>query len=360
MNKQYTLHVYALDGTFIKIFPPNIVMNDVSFSSRTGGGQGECSVELSLPIDDFYEGGAINYMNVVKIEESDDELNTTPVLIYTGYVSQYSPFFDEGKQGVRLTLLGLGSLLTLDYFKSGSSYAVSSTQDPAATIRQVIDQFNTVYPGSWLSYNGSSIMDVGATVPITLTDTKWLDAIRKAFDLGATGRYWRVSETGIVYFKAKPVTATHRFTLGSTASVGVVVKNSEQIVNSYQLRWGPVPTIADYSDATSITTYGKHQMVESDSTITSVAGANRKGNKKIADFKDGKVQARLHINAKYNIETIKPGDTCSVFNIKEGATTFPANMLITGVTYNPDGVDIELENDKSTFADAFADAIDAS
>ena len=35
----------------------------------------------------------------------------------------------------------------------------------------------------------------------------------------------------------------------------------------------------------------------------------------------------------------------------------PRNMLITGVRYSPDGVDLDLENNKATFAEAFADAV---
>lgn len=358
MNKEYSIKVYALDGTFIKTIRKDLIMNEVSFSSKTNGGQGECTIELSLPIDDFDEGVSISWMNFVRIYESDPVNHPDPVLIYTGYISQYTPFFEEGRQGVRVTLLGLVSLLSLAYFKSGGSFAVTSNQDPAATFRDIINQLNSIYPGSWLSYTGASIVDVGASVNLTLTDTKWLEALKKAFDLGSTARFWTVGSDGLVYFLPKPSTATHRFTIGSDVSRGEVVKNSEQIVNSYQLRWGPGPTPANYSDATSITRYGKHELVESDTAITAVGGADRKGNKKIADQKDGKTQARLHINASYDIETIHPGDTCSVFNIKQGSTTFPANMMITSVTYTPDGVDIELENDKSSFADAFAAAVD--
>lgn len=360
MQKSYTVKIYSITGTYLKTLAPTQIMNEVTFTSRINGGQGECVIETSLPIDDFDEGVSIKQMNFVKVYEIDDTFNTDPVLIYTGYISRYAPFFEEGSEGVRLTLLGLGSLLTHAYFKNGSSFTVTkAATDPAQIIKDIVDHFNGVYSGSWIGYGGGNITTVGTNVDVTFVDQKWFDAINKTADLGGGGRYWRVAEDGQVWYKAKPVAATHQFTIGKDVSTGEVVKNGEQIVNSYQLRWGAGPTAADFSDATSQSAYGKREKAETDSGITASGTATQKGNQVIADFKDPKVQARLRINTQYDIESIKPGDTCSVFNTKEGSTTFPTNMLITSVSYSPDGVDIELENDRSSFADNLAMAVAA-
>lgn len=357
MNKTYTIKIYTLAGAFIKTIPSKLIMNEPRFVSRVGGGQGELQMELALTMDDFDEGVSIKAMNLVKLYEADDQNNLSPTLLYTGYISQYVPFFNEGAEGVKLTVLGLVSLLALDYYMNGSSFQVVASADPGQLMKNIIDHFNTVYPAGLLTYSGGNIVDTGVTVNNTFNDQKWLDALRKSYELGSSGRYWTIRENGQVYFKAKAVTADHRFTIGADASMGEIVKNSEQIVNYYQLRWGAVPTIANYSDATSIATYGRHALVESASEVTNATSADEKGNKKIADYKDPRVQAKLRINSTYNIETVKPGNTCAVFNSKQGSAVFPSIMLITSVSYSPDFIDIEIENEKGSFSDALQGAV---
>lgn len=357
MNKTYTIKIYTLAGAFIKTIPSKLIMNEPRFASRVGGGQGELQLELALTMDDFNEGVSIKAMNIIKLYESDDKNNLTPTLLYSGYISQYTPFFEEGREGVRLTVLGLISLLSLDYYMSGSSFQIAASADPGQIMRNIIDHFGTVYPSGLISYSGANIVDTGVTVNNTFNDQKWLDALRKTYELGSSGRYWTIRENGQVYFKAKASTAEHRFTIGSDVSLGEIVKNSEQIVNYYQLRWGPTPTVNNYSDATSIAAYGRHALVESASEVTDLTSANEKGNKKIADYKDPRVQAKLRINSTYNIESVKPGQTCAVFNHKQGSTVFPSIMLITSVSYSPDFIDIEIENEKGSFSDALQDAV---
>lgn len=334
-------------------------MNDVRFSGKIGGGQGQCTIELNLPIDDFDEGGSIDHMRVVKIFEMDDTFNLSPVLIFTGFISQYVPFFSAGSEGVRLVLLGLVSLLSFAYYKSGSSYSVTeSVQDPAAIMRHVIDHFNTVYSGSWLSY-GSNCVSVGANVTYQFVDQKWFDSIKKSFDLSGGGRFWTIRENGELYFKSKPATPTHVFTIGKDIESGEIMKNNEKVTNQFQLRWNSgYSNTNNYSDASSIAEYGTREKVQNDERITLLTTADQRGNGEIADGKDAKIQARLRINSNYNIESIHPGDTCSVLNVKKGSTVFKENMLITAVTYDPEGVSIDLENDLPTFADTFNAALD--
>ncbi len=361
MNKTYTIKIYSLSGGFssgyLKTIPSKSIMNEPRFTSRVGGGQGELSIELALPMDDFDEGVSIKAMNLVRLYETDDENNLTPTLIYAGFISQYVPFTDEGREGVRLTVLGLVSLLSLDYYMSGSSFQVVAAGDPGQLMRNIIDHFNTVYPNTLITYAGGHIVDTGVSVSNTFNDQKWLEALKKTYELGSSGRYWTIREDGNVYFKAKAGSADHRFTIGDDVSIAEVVKNSEQIVNYYQLRWGPTPTVNNYSDATSISAYGRHALIETASEVTDLTSANAKGNKKIADYKDPRVQAKLRINSTYNIESVKPGHTCAVFNRKQGSELFPDIMLITSVAYTPDYIEIEIENDKGSFSDALTDAI---
>ncbi len=360
MQKKYAVKIYSINGTYIKTLNPKKEMVDIRFTSRINGGQGQCILEVALPFDNFDEGVSIAHTNIVKIYEIDEVNSPTPRLIYTGFISQYAPYFRAGSEGVRIVLLGLVSLLSFGYFKNGSNFTVTkSATDPAQIMKDVIDHFNSIYSGSWIGY-GAETVTVGTNVTYEFKDQKWFDSLKKAFDLAGSGRWWAIREDGQLWFKTKPVSPTHRFTLGQDVETGEIVKNNEQIVNALQLRWNTgLSSSTDYSDATSITAYGRREKIVSDERITLTGTADQRGNGEIGDNKNPKVQAKLRINTNYDIETIKPGDTCSVFNVKQGSTVFPSNMQITSVSYSPDGVDLELENTLATFGDNFEEAVNA-
>lgn len=346
MQKSFTVKVYSLAGAYIETINPEAIKNDISFSSRINGGQGELVLDLDLPLDDFGEGSTIDYMNFVRIYEADAVNSATPRLIYTGFISAYKPYFKGGNQGVRVVCLGLVSLLALACYKDGAAYSVTqSAVDPAAIAQAIVTHFQAAYPGTpeWITYTGGSIDTVGTNVSYVFQNLKWADALQKTLELAGGGRWWHIGADGVLYFKAKPGTATHTFTLGKDLHEGEVEKNSEKIVNQFRvIRSGG--TALDYSDATSQSAYGiREPAPETDSNITDATTQNQRGDGEIADGKDPKVRGQYVINANYDLESIKPGDTCSVRNVKGGSTTFPDNMQITGVSYGPDFVTLDLE-----------------
>jgi len=357
MRKRYFVKIYELDGTYIKTFNPKQVMNEVSFSDKIGGGQGQCIVELNLPIDDFDEGTTIAQMKVVKIYEADDVNSPEPRLIYTGFVSQYTPYFREGSEGVRLTCLGLVSLLSLAHYRDGGNYTFTkSAIDPGNLIKAIIDHFNTVYSGNLIGYAGGNITLVGTNITYEFENLKWIDAIKKTAEFAAEDWWWRVGEDGEFYLQDRPATPTHLLTLGKDVESGDIVKNAEKVINRYRLTWGSGPTTTTYEDATSQTDYGVREKIETDSKITNLATADQQGNKVIADFKDPKVEARIVVNNNYDIESIKPGHTVTVRN---AGGVLPANMLVSAVQYTSDRLTLTLENQLPSLADTFVAAVEA-
>lgn len=360
MRKRYIIKIYDIDGTYRKTFNPKLLMNDITFTDKLGGGQGQCVIDLNLPIDDFDEGVSVAHMNVVKVFESDDVWSPEPRLIYTGFVSQYTPFFRAGSQGVRLTCLGLVSMLSLGYFRSGGNYAFTVSDDPAEVIKDIIDHFESVFPGAWLSYSGGFITTVGTTISYDIENLKWVDALKKMVSFAEEDWWWRVSETGQVYLQDRPSTATHLLTIGKDVESGEIVKNNEKIINRYRLTWGTSPvTVSTYEDASSQADYGVREKLETDSDINNSTTADQQGNKVIADGKDPKVEAKVVVNNNYDVESIKPGHTVTIRNAKRGSTTLPANMLITAVQYTPNGATLTLENQIPSLADTFVAAVEA-
>lgn len=360
MRKRYQVKIYSGAGVYQKTQNPLTITNDVTFTSKINGGQGQCEIDLDLPIDDFDEGATIDHFNFAKVYEVDDTNHTSPILIFTGFISRYTPYFSGEKEGVRLTLLGLSSLLSLAYYKNGASFTVShAAVDPSAVATAVIDHFNTVYSGSWLSH-GSNIDTVGTNITKDFVDKTWLQAMAEAIALADTGFWWHIGADGELYFKDKPASATHIFTLGKDVEAAEIKKDNEPIINALTLRWGGSPTVATYSDATSISDYGRREKIVSDSGVGDATTADQYGDKKIADEKDPKVSARVVINSNYDLESVRPGHTCTILNAKTGGNPFPENLLITSVAYSPDKVTLTLDKVRGALNQELADAISAA
>ena len=317
--------------------------NSPSFSSQINGGYGECILDLDVAFDSFSEGTNINFMNIVKIY-AVDTTNVRGRLIYTGFISKYTPYIDsKSEEGVRVTVLGMVSALALSYYKNGTNFAVThSAQDPETIGRAIVDHYNTIYSGSLLTYDGDSTDAVGATVSFVFTDQKWIDALKKTGELAGTDWWWKIDETGKYWLKAKPSAATHVFTIGRDIVTIEATKDSEKVVNDVQVR-RTGGTATDYSDATSQVTYGKRTKILSDTSMSDVTTANQRGNKEIADFKDSKVKATVTVNNTYDIESVKVGETCRISSYDYANTFFGTNMFIAAVHYSADSIRIELE-----------------
>src|SRR5947209_7874575 len=136
VTKKFLAKVYDQDGTTLrKTFVyertadgSSHLKAGPSFHTRINGGQGELVLDVKAPFDDFDEGVSVKLMNIVRLYAvvTDDATKAqTSTLVYTGYVSRYEPYVEQGGEGVRVTCLGLASLLTKSYFKTGGSMTVA-------------------------------------------------------------------------------------------------------------------------------------------------------------------------------------------------------------------------------------------
>src|SRR5207253_1237947 len=100
--------------------------NVPNFRTRINGGQGECVLDLKAPFDNFDEGTTVKFLNIVKVyaivvDTTVSPRTQTSTLIYTGYISRYAPYIDNGgEEGVKVTCLGLAALLSRSYYGSGA------------------------------------------------------------------------------------------------------------------------------------------------------------------------------------------------------------------------------------------------
>jgi len=349
-KKQFNIKVYDSSGTFLHTYSPDVIVNEPQFTSEMNSGFGQCRIILKKPFDDFDEGVNVNFENIIKIYEFDEN-NLSGRLIYSGVCTQYIPTAQLANQYVEMTIVGIVQFLSRAYFTSGGSYVVdytgASAIDPAQMIKNVIDNLLVDYPNCGLSYSGGHIDNLGSTISHKFEEVKRKSAVDTAFGFMGAGWWWKVDESGQFWLKQKPTTATHTFEFTKHIDEAVVRKNDEAVINKIYFKYngGNVSV----NDATSILAYGKHEEIYDDQDITDSAGATNKANQILSDEKDIKISAKIAINSSYDIESIKVGDTCKILGLKKDSTLFSNNMQIRRINYKVDTVTIYLEEITDVF-----------
>lgn len=360
LQKQWLIKIYGRDGTTLKkTVVWDTVKSKPTFSCRINGGYGECVLDLtgtSFKFDNFGEGTIIDFTFIVDIYEADPTNAATGRRIYRGFISKYEPYIEQGGfEGVRVTCLGLISLLTRDYYGQFTDQ-VKSGVDPRAIGESIIDNYNTIFGGSLLSYtSGTSTSTVGTNVSYTFSNMKWFDSLTQVGMLAGTNWWWKIDENGLYWLQAKPSTATHKFTIGLNVNSIQAPKDGEKVINYVRVvRSGG--TITNYSDApsqaifgTGGTPTGRNSVLISDSAITDANGADQRGNTELGNFKNAVNSAVITVNSKYDLESIKVGQTCKVMHYNKDSTFFGSNLMIVGTTYDGDTCRVETERPPSDF-----------
>jgi hypothetical protein len=356
LQKEYLLKLFAPDGaTFLATIPHGDggMKTLPTFQSRINGGLGEMVVDLDMPFDEI--DTSIDFMHVAELWVTDED-HPRGRRIYRGFVSRIEPYREE-QEGVRVTCLGLVSLLSFAYYKNGTNYAVTHTDaDPEAIFQAIITHFGTIYGGSLLSTSGVT-NTVGTVVSVTFTDQKWADALRKTVELAGTDWFWKVDADGKCHLSAKPVTATHTLTIGKDVERFTLTKDSERVINDVQVRGDGGNT--DDDDATSQATYGtgspgtgKRTRIIADTSLTSASARTQRAAKEIEDNKDARLSARLTLTPEADLEGILVGQTVNLRNFRKGNTFIADNLLVAATTYRGDRLDLELEQVDADFGAA--------
>ena len=338
INKRYQVQVFEPDGTtYIDTFNPNEIRSEIKFKNQINYGQGQLSFIVNRKFDNFGEGSEINMHNIVEVYEIDEN-NSDPRRIFSGFISQYHPFVGQGDQGVTVICLGVLSLLTYVPYRSEGNFEFNKNDSPEDIIQEIIDEFDVYYPGIITT----DLAVTGQNSDIDFSKVDSFKAIQNIFTTIGSNFYFYIDENRVLNLKPKPTSATHTFTIGKDIDFIKTQKSSEEIINRVTLFYSGGTEIA--IDTDSIAANGRHERVFTNTEIKDSATAINFVNQTIAENKDRKIKANMRINSEYDIETIKPGDTCEIANILETQTTFTNNMQIVSVTYSPNFVILELED----------------
>jgi hypothetical protein len=372
MTKQIAAHVFSSTNTFIKVWP---AFSFSGFVKEINGGLGECVIDLPKAFD--YDGNDVTLGNHVELRVSDTDTASLPQgakVVYRGYISLIEREFLGERSLLRVHLLGYYTRLALDVLKSGSNTTLFSATtglstssgslddlDIGSLVRAVADRWIAESGDARMHYNTASVPSVGTNATYIFERMTYRDALEKLRAMAPAGTFYYVNADGLLSFGPKPTVPTHRFTFGRHFTSVRLQQSLEKVRNVY-LSWNgkqsPGDVYKGYEDSPSIGSYGRRAAVQDNYGITDTATADLTGAQFLQNSRLPDVSVEVEIidsNADargYDIESIEPGHTCSLYGFSAGAgALFTDNMLISRVQYFPDRVVLTVEISKSGLVD---------
>lgn len=367
VQKHFIYRVFA-DGAYVATWTKE-VLSEPRFKATINGGSGEMIIELGRRFDDFGEDVDVKLNNKVECWVVDKD---TPngSLLYCGYISGYKPSVQEAEEKVEITVLGYIAELQRTILRdaSGNTSIAYNSYDPSHILKDVIDKYRAL--GGSINYSPNSIQNTNTTVSYTFNTNTIKECLDKIIELCPEGWYWRVDPDSTIYLQPKNIMADHEFTLGLDVENLETFRRVEDLTNRVLFIGAGNPALfRKYENTGSQDTYGLYEKKIVDQRVSTVATAQIMAEREINSKKDPEIRSRFTIidnngpkDNGYNIESIKPGQTLKVKNLKSAIRTITlwdvalwdvdvwdqtletsaADVIqILSVDYTPDSIDIE-------------------
>ena len=191
----------------------------------------------------------------------------------------------------------------------------------------------------------NSIDYSGTDISYTSNAKSCTETIDRAREMAGATWYWYVDADNIFYFRQYPTTPTHLFTFGKDISSLEITRSADDIKNEFifwnQLQPDDTNYLSTrYYNTDSINNYWHRFENLTDGRILDDASADELASAFIGAYKDPNVSMKFEVKDNnmgdgYDIESIEPGHTCKILNIKDSSVV-SSNMVITSVYYTPE------------------------
>lgn len=363
LKKKYIVKIYDNDGTYLGTIDTKIT----GFKMSINGGLGEMVLDLPMPFESFSQGNLVALNNKYDVYCIDKDTSREGVVVYSGYLYDYEAELNS-KSKVSIRLVGFWNKLavsllrfeqTIKMYTDTATYLKTTASASAVTIqncvKKIIDLYRSEASGQYINYSADSVQSTGTSMTYTFLGETFANAINTCRDFAPANWFFFIGADNILQFKEKPDTSNegvpkHKFVLGKHFSSIKVRHSMEGIINHYL--FGNNDTLQKmYVNLDSDDDYDDIWEVETDERVTVEATADLKGASKIAEYKDEYITVSFRIfdnnysDNGYDIESILPGDTCSLYNLdKDTKTYIEDNIMIMSVSYAPTYVDIEVQS----------------
>lgn len=321
---RYEIKVFSKDWTYQTTINPNDVMNDISFTENTNGGQWQMNLLLALDFGDT----TFHWWEIIKVILYSERYKQGKQ-IYYWYVSQISRIYDINKWYIKLICLWIGSLLTKIMYTWNYEWTAEDL------LTAIITKFNSEY--SWNLITIWTIDPYEWNIKLSFdndtTCQKAIDKIREICDF-----FWFVDSEWVFVFKQK-FNWTNHIVANQQAVENIELNyNIESMTNKLFLErkdW----TIKNYEDSTSQNLYGIKEKFLLQSSLDTESTQDDFGNSYINQYSMPKNASTIVVNSEYDIESVLPWDTITVVN-----TTYPIkNLSIEKIKYTPNRITLTLE-----------------
>ena len=330
IRKRFEYRIF--DDDIFKASWTDEVINEPRFRNSINSGPGELIIRLSRAFDDFGEDDDVKLNNRVDLWVYDRQVPNGK-LIYRGFISGYRPILDGNKEYVEVTALNY--VFELSHYMledaSGNTKVAYLSYDPSAILRDVIVKYRA--NGGTLNYTPTSIQNTNTTVTYTFNTNTVREAIDKCVELAPEGWYWTVGTDSIIYFKPKEAVSAHKFQIGRHISKMETWRRIEDVVNKVYFTGNTTVSgtglYRKYSNTGSIASYGMHAVNMTDGRVSITGTADIMANRMINNKKDPEIRTALTLLDNngtyqykgYDIESVLPGETIQILNIKQGVKT---------------------------------------
>ena len=357
MKKQIFIKTYTNAGVFKGVFFDFIFS---SFSNSLNGGLGDLTVTVPRKWDEYNSDSAIVIGYELKIYIADEE-NTSGIQIYSGEIDSINASVSGGGESVTINCSGYVHQLATDLMEYAGKtiYKKYTTTEISAIIKDMLDNYQARRGDDRITYDvGATTIDSTAkSITLEVFCESPLEAIQHASIEADSDWFWRIGVDNNFYFTDIPTTPTHLFQMGKDIIEINTNRNIRDTKTSILVTNGLASGDGDvimqrYTDSTATAEYGRRIERKRDGRYKATAGkADEFANRTLDIFKDpiNVVKIRVidsNLAGGYDIESIKPGDTCKIINITDN-DALSDNMLITTITYSIDYVDLTLADTTS-------------
>lgn len=339
--KSYFYKVYSKAGVYLTTWTRDVI-SEPQFRTNINNGPGQMLIKLGRKYDEFSEGTEVELQNKVEVYVVDEE-NHDGMLLYSGYISAYQPKVDEVKEWVEITLLSYAAELSRIILRdsSGNTTVAYSGVSPEYMLRDVIDKYRRL--GGTINYSSTSVNITNVTVTYTFNTNTIKECLDAILSFCPSGWYYYIDPTNVIYLQPKNVLSDHDFMLGKHVESLDTFRRIEDLVNRVLITGGGDPPLyTQHNNVASQTEFGVYEKKIVDKRLTDTVTAGAIANQILGTYGSAEIRStykildnngqtdKLIISSPgllydpmgYDIESIRPGHTLRILNLKLGTRTF--------------------------------------
>lgn len=358
---RFLAKIYDKTGvTLKKVIDPGAILDVGKIVREVNKPASDLTLSLALPWDDFGYGTEISEFFLVKLYAMNDA-HPSGVLVYQGFITEITGKLASMTNHVELRIFPLESVWNNAFWKSGAGQTLGDytiTYAGADVDTMFSDALASVNTLMGTSYFTGDLSNPGVSITVNFVEQTHKQGIDKAIKFLNATWYWLIKADGTVLLKQySDATATHRFVLGQEIESLEVTKTIMDVKNGVRVEYtGPAYVFSN--DGTSETAYGLRQKKINDSNIQNAGSATALGDAEVAKQKDVKIRTKIVVNAQYDLETIFPGDTCTLVNLSSSSSQMVSGVFrILRTEYDGATMTLHLADIVRNFGNEFEKAI---